>query len=316
MIKLFISNTKFILSNILLILFIVSCGSPDVEKVINPNAKEYKKIEVSQESKEEEKIKLKKVKERRTYSKFTDFIIKGGGKEVLVERINYDKNGNITEQYRYSATGVQNQWLFDYDEFGNKKSIQLYDVYQNLIEKEDYEFASNGILKKIKYSKGKQITYFEYYYDKFYNLVEKQYFDAKKNLTTSTKYKYKNSLLDSVIIYSNNLVINTITFEYDSLKRRAAEKLFQHDKMINTYEYIYDDFNNLIHINNLKLSKNDYVYDNDGNIKEETIYDKNGNQQTRMVYEYLPNNGLLKNKVKFDGENNAALEIRFEYDYY
>ena len=186
---------------LILMTLINSCSSDKLKKVDNPNSKEYEKIVIDQEPKELAKAKNAKVKVRRTFSKFTDHIVKGGGKEVLVEKINFGKDGNKSEQYRYVSEELHTQWLFEYDEYGNKKLVETYDAFQKPIDKTYFDYASNGILsEKWNESKNKKI-YYEYFYDDNYNLTKIHLIDNKGKLYSTSSYKYNEGKLDSIIIY-------------------------------------------------------------------------------------------------------------------
>jgi YD repeat-containing protein len=271
----------------------INCSSEKLEKVVNPNAKEYSRIVINQEDKELEKIKNFDIKERRVSSKFTDNIIKSGGKEVLVEKITFNEDGNKTEQFRFRADAIDAQWLYDYDEYGNEKLIEAYDGFQGLLNR----------------------VYFEYEYDDKYNLQKINLLDNHRVLRSNSFYKYTEERLDSVLYYNKYSLVKTITFQYDSLNRLQKETTLLNNKIIDLVTYGYDRKGNIIDIITAKVSHQKYSYDSAGNLTEEIHLDQQGNLQSRNTYEYDPVTGLLNSKTRYDGSNIAALEIRYEYDF-
>lgn len=292
-----------------------SCGTDKPERVDNPNSKEYQDILVDQELKEETKIKENKVKERRIFSRFTDNIVKGGGPEVLSERINFDKNGNKTEQFRYTSDGLHTQWLFEYDEYGNNKSIETYDGFQQLIEKNFYDYASNGALKQ-KWEEIKGKKYFsEYSYDEEYNLTKIHYLDDNRRLYSTAIYKYENDLLDSVQFYKNNIITKFYTFEYDSLNRPITIINAAENRLVNKITIEYDSSGNIINRRD-KVADWRYVYNDSGDIIEEQQFNASGDYQGRSTFKYNNKTNLLEEKVRYDGLDKDALIIRYEYEFY
>lgn len=300
---------------LILITIITSCSSEKLKKVENPNSKEYKKIIIEQEPKELIKTKNANVKERRTFSKFTDHIVKGGGKEVLVEKINFNEDGNKSEQYRYVSEVLHTQWLFEYDEFGNQKLIETYDAYQKSIDKTHFDYASNGILtKKWDESKNRKF-YYEYFYDDNYNLFKLNLIDNDLKLSSSSTYKYNEGRLDSIINYKNNLITQIITFEYDSLNLLKNEFLLSKGRILNQIEYDYDNEGRIIKLTD-KLAEWHYTYNKSGDILEEKHFDPRGNFQGKTTFHYSPSTNLLEQRIRYDGTNTASLIIRYEYDFY
>ena len=293
-----------------------NCDSNDFEKIDNPNAKEYEQLNVDQENNELIKIRSNGVKERRIFSRFTESVIKNGGREVLAETIRFDTEGNKKEQYRYSSTAVNVQWLYDYDEYGNIKSMEEYDGYQSLLKRTIYNFSSSGILldkrEEIKTSK----IYYEYSYDDKYNLTDVNLFNTDKVLYSKYIYKYDAEVLDSIILYRNNLLSAEYLFQYDSLGRRIGEKIVSKQNPSRLIKYDYDERNKLIFIDKVKLTKIEYSYNEDGDVTEEKIYNSSGDYQSRTTFEYDSKTGLLSSKTRYDGLDRPALEIRFEYDFY
>ncbi len=309
---------KFILQIVILLISIVlmiNCSSEKLEKVVNPNAKEYSRIVINQEDKEFEKIKNFDIKERRVFSKFTENIIKSGGKEVLVEKITFNEDGNKTEQFRFRADGIDAQWLYDYDEYGNEKLIEAYDGFQGLLNRVYFEYSSNGILNEKIDEKKNNKTYFEYEYDDKYNLQKINLLDNHRVLRSNSFYKYTNDQLDSVLYYNKYSLVKTITFQYDSLNRLQKETTLLNNKIIDLVTYDYDQKGNIIDIITAKVSHQKYSYDSAGNLTEEIHLDQQGNLQSRNTYEYDPTTGLLHSKTRYDGSNIAALKVRYEYDF-
>jgi hypothetical protein len=300
----------------IIILMQVSCSSEDPKVINNPNSNEYSKLNVDQDKTEEEKIAEKNVKERRIYSKFTSNIIESGGNEVLAETIRFDDEGKKTEQYRYSSSRVEVQWLNDYDEFGNLKTVEEYDGFQKLLKRTYFNYNSKGTLLDKRIDNKNNKTYFEYEYDDSLNLINVNVFNTDRILYSKTLYKYSDEKLDSVIFYRNNLVSQIITLDYDSLDRRIGENTIIKDRIIEKVKYEYDEDGNLKTIANPKTATIKNIFDKKGNVIDERYFDASGNMQSRITFEYNAEDDLLSKKVKYDGLNRPALEIRYEYDFH
>ncbi|MDX1699643.1 MAG: hypothetical protein R3250_03445 [Melioribacteraceae bacterium] len=310
-----INATQIAIIFLSIILF-STCDSDSFEEINNPNSREYKKLEVDQEDKELVKIKANSVKERRIFSRFTENVIKSGGKEVLAETIRFDIEGNKKEQYRFNSTSVNVQWLYDYDEYGNLKSIEEYDGYQSLLKRTIYNNRSNGLLLDKREEMKKSNTYYEYNYDDSLNLVSVNLFNNDRVLFSKYLYKYEEKKLDSVILYRNNLVSAKFLFEYDSQGRRKSESIISKQSPARVINYEYDDVGNLVLVDNKRLTKIEYTYNDNGDITEEKIYNSAGDFQSRTTFTYDLETGLLSEKTRYDGLDRPALEIRYEYDFY
>jgi YD repeat-containing protein len=311
-----IKKKHVIVVNLLLLALLTSCSSDHNKKIENPNSQEYQKLEINQELKEDSKIIANKVKERRVYSRFTSNYIKGGGKEILVEKTNYNEIGNKKERYRYRSDGVDSQWLYDYDEYGNDRSVELYDGFQKLFNKTNFEYSSQGILLKKNFEKNKSKTFYNYLYDDDYNLVEIKSYYKTNSALQNTVYKYHSGLLDSVIIYRNKFISQKIKFEHDSLGRREKESNIINNKVINYVSYVYDKVGNIIKLVEPKIALWKYIYDSRGNLLDEKHTDNQNNLQSRTTYKYDLSNDLMINKIRYDGTNTPALNTRYEYDFY
>jgi len=307
---------------IIILLFTLSltnCGQNNDLKNLNPNSAPYKKLSVNQEDIEIQKMKELRVKSRKTYSKFSTKYIKGGGIEILVERINLDENGNKSEQFRYLSNGdVDFQWLYNYDYYERLTTTESYDGFQTLLSKIINEYDGEGYKNKSEEwsEKSKTYTTSKYVYDKNYNLLETSSSNERDGFLYKSEYKYTDSMLDSVLFLNNkNQLLTTIKIKYDSDKRKVGVSEFNSTGISLETEYKYDSNSNLIEIKNNKLSSFSYKYDAKGNVIDEIEYNSGGYQQNRFGYEYDSSTGLLVKKIRYDGENDPALLIRYEYEY-
>ncbi len=306
---------------LILILAIVSgCNAGQETIKNNPNSKSFEKMKVSHEEIELEKIKSTGVKARNIYSKFSDKYIRGGGKEVLVEKTNFDEKGNRTEQFRYISSGdVDLQWLYDYDYYNKLIRSETFDGFRKRLYMQNLDYNSDGTLNETEEWTEKSQDYKtnRYFYDQSQNLIEVKHFDTKGRLKTSEKYIYNNDELDSLYYFNaNNEVISIIHPEYDSLGRRTKEITIENTGKIRNTEIRYDSDDNIIAINNDILSSFKFTYDDNNNLVLEEEFNSQGFLQSKFEYEYESGSNLTTSKIRYDGENDKALIVRYEYEFY
>ena len=118
-----------------------------------------------------------------------------------------------------------------------------------------------------------------------------------------------------LLFIKNNLITQINTFKYDSAKRLKEELLLANSRTMNRIEYEFDNDGNIKKLRD-KLAEWHYAYNKLGDIIEEKHLDPRGNFQGRTTFHYSPANNLLEQKVRYDGTDNAALIIRYDYDFY
>ena len=303
----------------LVLISLTSCSRETKIEDINPNSKEYSKIKVSQEEIELSKIIDKPIKTRTAYSKFSDKYIKGGGKEIMVEKINFDESGFRTEHVRYVSNGdVDLQWLYDYDYYNKLISVEAFDGYRKPVYKSSINYDHSGYKKSIeeKGEKENSNTSKGFVYDDNYNLIKINYYNHNGELTNFEDYIYNNNKLDSLYKYkANKELVSVLTFTYDSLGRISKETLAGNrlKPLITTYKYGESD--QLVEIRNSILSSFQYSYDSNGNLISEIELNSGGFLQSKFTYRYNKDN-LVIEKLRYDGEDDVALQVRFEYEFY
>lgn len=297
---------------------LAGCGN-NVEKIVeNPNSKAYEKPAVSPEELELDKIEVNPVKSRLTYSKFSEKYLPAGGKEIKVEKINFNEDGKRAEHFRYISNGdIDLQWLYDYDYYGRLISTETFDGYQRRLYKTEIEYNSDGTIEKIDEwtEKLKDFKFKKFFYNDERNLKEIRYYNPKGELESVEKYVYHSGNLDSLYRFSaNDEYLLSIHFEYDSLGQRIKEiKHNKSDKTVTT-DIKYDERGNILEIKNSILSSFKYEYDENDNLVLEEEFNSGGFLQSKFKYTYDESSGLVIQKIRYDGEDDEALIVRYEYE--
>ncbi len=315
---------NIIIFRYLLLIFIVStllvaCSS---ENKINRRKKIQSPNEITllpQIDKEDLKAKKLKVKSKETYSYFYDKFGKVAEKGYFVEKRTYDKNGYLSMIFRYSSSGnIDLSWKYEYDFYHNLtqkdsktgsgllkyESTSKFDNVGNEIERKEYQEKSG------KYNK----VVFEY--DSLSNMINKKEYDPEEKLISVDKNLFDSTgnLVQTTSYNRNGAKYLEKIVMYDSLNRKIFESKNNFHDPISKLEYAYDK-NNYLSIRKGNLFRETFQNDSLGNIVEHNIYDKSGGLQQMYSYKY-DKNGLVKERIRYDGLKHPALYTKYEYEFY
>jgi len=299
--------------------FLVSCGSND--KVVRKRkVKSANEITfLPQIDKEDLKAKKLKVKSKSTYSYFYDKFGKVASKGYFVEKRTYDKNGNLSLIFRYSSRGgIDLSWKFDYDYYQNLthkdsktgsgllkyESTSKFDDYGNEIEREEF-VEKTGKYNKIIFA-----------YDSLSNLLSNETFNSDDELISKGKNQFdaSNNLVHSILLNKNGSKYFEKIVKYDSLNRRVYESENKFSEPATEYKYLYDK-NGFLSEKSSRIYRETFKNDSLGNVIEQKIYDGSGGLQQMYTYRYK-RNGLIKERIRYDGLEHPALYTKYEYEYY
>ncbi|GMQ61009.1 RHS repeat-associated core domain-containing protein [Vallitalea maricola] len=226
----------------------------------------------------------------------------------------YNRDNNLIQK---SVEGKNQDQYYLYNQIGRLQAT----ISNNGIERYNYnknglitdKIMNNEIILSYKYNANNQIksltdiqgNAINYTYDSQARIKE-----VKDNTSTLATYNYKDNQLDAVT-YNNGLSIN-YDYNKDNQVTRITHKK-DSNKILNTYDYIYDLNGNIIEkLENQQSTK--YEYDQlyqltkvnyPNNIEEKYTYDVSGNRQKRTLKESI-----------LDGQSSPIVkEITTNYQY-
>lgn len=246
---------------------------------------------------------------------------------ILLEKISFDDNGNITieENYLYKEEKSNNDSK-EIDNLKNrldlKRKEKIPKQYITNIKKQ--KFIYNKLGDKIReecYYNDKLKYEINYLYDTLQNMVEeksKKYnmkgVPISRDVYTSLKYKKKYRYdgtggLKEVLYYSKGGNLESKEkYNVDTMKLRldiiSVQKNNKED-ILNSY--FFD--------NNARLIKHDnviYKYDNKNNIIEECYINDYNKKLWKIIYEYNENNDIIKYT---EYNNDGSIKYNFKYSY-
>ncbi len=201
-----------------------------------------------------------------------------------ITKENYDSEGNLIKKSRFNEK--------------KKKIAESIYLYENGLLIKSIE---NNETKVFNYDSTKKIKSVDYL-----------------NRNVAEKYKYSNSLLiQKLKISSNNKVISETEYSYDNNKNIIKEKI-EYGDYNEWYTYEYDNIGNLIKTfwfdsDEGPLEKTLFTYENEEMVKEEWYNYAYGVIEGSVVYHF--ENGLEKNIVETDYEDNSVVEWDFTYEF-
>jgi len=254
--------------------------------------------------------------------------------QPLITNTYQEHNGNLTT----STYGNNHTIHFTYDDFDRlSKVTKMDDVYQ-------YKYGSNGdlikilsndVITKYTYDTAKRLQEYRiddvkvnYTYDINNLLIRKTYKDKKKEYTLETTYNeedqptittFDNQAINYTYDSLGRLTSKTInnqtptTYKYVSNGKRTSTLLKQLNNNEDTYDYKYDELNNITHIYHNNHLEMRYHYDEynelireDNYKRNETIrykYDKAGNIQYKEYFPLNQYNQLHQNTYEYNNPN-------------
>lgn len=311
---------RFFVLLVLGVLFLISCGKNN-----SPKFSEAKFIiespnnEVNQEIAELVKAKKFKVKERTTHSYFYNKNGSVTGNGALSEKILFDESGRKSEYFQYVAGGqIESHNIYEYDENGALFATTVLNAGGYPTWKRESEFDNNGyeILRKEMDEKSLKFNEIIPTYDSLGHLIElKKISHDGRDLGKKTFTYDSLGLMQTKLLFStNDRLADSITYQYDENNNLSEEihvRLKVHKHIIN---YSYDENANLIEIKEPHVQKT-YSFNENNDVVDEKVFDKDGYQQLHFKYIYGPQ-GLLAEKIRYDGSDNPAVFIKYEYVFY
>lgn len=306
---------QFILFLLLISTLFIGCSKsgPD-QKAIVPHTE----VEQDQESREMLKAAEKKVKVRRTYSRFYTNAGELDDNEYFVEEIFFDETGKQAEHNQYMAKGnIDVAWEYSYDsEFGKPVKIVCTNRFGTVRFSQESTFDDYGNIISQKQYEGKigsdEVIEFHYEDNK---LVEKVYSNPQNELVKTVYYAYKDSLVTLEVTTDAKYDTSSVRqFHYND--NNQIIEIVANSLMMPNYktQFIYNQKGLLTDI--IKpLSKIKFDYNNNGDVVKETFLGKKDNLQRINEYSYN-SEGMLHEKIKIAGNLNKELNIRYEYEYY
>jgi hypothetical protein len=238
----------------------------------------------------------------------------------------YDTNNRLIEKY---------QMFYD----GCIKTVYKYNVHGNKIA--EYHNWKKSYSKYGKH-KSKWKDKWKYSYDTNGNITEIINYDGKNKCKHVYVYDTKGNLLKE-IKYSSHWLSKCfrkkeeIYYNIQGKKEKLLYYIWNSDKkdndIANSYTYIYDEYFNIIQTKELRFnngevscgSKSVFIYDNNGNKKEELSYlwkskTKDWSEHNKTTYSY-DDNGNLFEETKYsiwskkDNMNSYPISEKTTYVY-
>ena len=253
---------------------------------------------------------------------YSEFFING----KLRERREYNESGKITHIYYYNFGELSKTLLFKYDSFGNEKEI--FTKYSsgrtdtNLIFYYNYDYTvtppriiSDTTFSREQYDRG--ITISEYDSIGRCKRSITRYPESKWNYTTLFFYNDKN-LFDSTIQYSSSGISKYIR-QYD--KNYRLTRTLDYNKADSSpyiCNYVYD--NKIFMTIDSLFQKNDYELTKISDFEKigvtlETVPKGENEIRVKLMTQYY-SNGLVKNTIRYDCDNNNIEKKFYNYDFY
>lgn len=258
------------------------------------------------------------------YDKFLNIKKFKVNNDTLITNNFGENNGNLI-----SSTYGNGQTInFNYDDFGRLNQIVQSDNTFN------YKYDNNGNLKKI--ISNDQL--YKYYYDLSNRIKKYQYndFTLKYNYNDSLHHIYKNYILNNdkhniEVQYEDNVIKNEIIdnithqYLYDDLNRLTQSITNQYTyknkgkrtsllietitNTLGTFNYKYDELNNITHIYLNGNLINRYYYDT----ANQLIKDDNYLTSVTTIYTYDLSGNILSKKIYALNTENLISEKDYEY---
>lgn len=297
-----------------LILVVFGCSSEQKKKELKLNSTEF----ITQDMREELKATELGVKSRKLTTYFYEPDGKLNDHGYVVEEIFFDELGNKAVQIRYAAGGlIDLQYEWHYDDEGNMRYSKTTDMYgkEFYYRESEYNIAGNEIKREDREKKGSDELETLFTYNEQGLLTEKLVRKAKGSVITRTEYSYT----DSNIVHLKNFDVNgklkdERLYTYDSLGYLDTELLKQGETFSNKTDYKFDPKGNVLEIDEGYFRRT-FAYNANGDVIEELAYNMDGFLQQKLLFEY-DENGLVKSRIKTDGEETPVILTKYEYEFY
>lgn len=206
----------------------------------------------------------------------------------------YDTNDNFVEGIEYESGAAVSKYVAEYDEHNNLKKESKYTIY------------------RYKGSERYQLEYSNIFtYDSEGNLVSEKKYRTGGALEYDYRYRYDadNNLVKGLSYNEDGLILSYYFAEYDDSDNLVESTHYGPEgKITSRHIARYDGNNNLIEeincIGDTQERVSDAVYDENGNMVEETHYGEDGLGGRGLDYRY---------SYLYDGRNNRISEIYYVY---
>ena len=272
---------------------------------------------VSQDDKENQKIKSLKVKSRKLYSAY---YVKGrvpDKKSIVMEDIYY-RNGKISRHMEYNYYGAaESTTKYTYDKKGNLVKTETLDLNGNVSNQQFSKFDNKGneIEKHlVVYKRGKHENSIKYKYDDQHNIIQAKVYGEKNHLQEIHNFIYKNGIQTGTKITdgNGNLLIESL-LEYDD-NGHLTKETKKGNGANYVFSYEYDGNGNLIKMTDTE-TKRYYAYNENNDVKEFKMFLLDGRRQARIEYIY-GENGLKKHEIRYDNLEKPVFYSEYRYEYY
>ncbi len=240
-------------------------------------------------------------------------------------RNKYDSFGHVVSTTYYEQDGTQKETInYEYDDEGKTTTEIAFDVNGNVIRAYEYDRNNNfvtvrnsitgNIKNEIEYDdNGQMVEYISYSYDSTQQELlfeEHTYYshEADKDISNFVQYDSNGTLLDSRVYETY----------YNSNKVKTKEISYHNDNLSFWREFIYDENNNLIKINeynenNVLNSSSENFYDDNGNIVKTISYSGDGTKDFECIKTYdEENNETSRTGYRKDGSISYYMEWHYE----
>ena len=275
------------------VLFFVS-GNNDTEKTPETTKAKTTAVEKTENKAEENEDKNDK--------KDQDMFVQT---QVVIGNVN-DDGTKTSSRYVYEWKEDSVLWL-RYNSDGSKSVYNefFFNSAGNMIKRTDFGFSDNVTGKIVcEEDKNGNIISEKTFYGKDLNCIHKYEYDSQGNNIKSTYYNSENLLCSQNEYDSKGNTTKSIEYNTDGSIARIYT-YDKHENLISAVEYQSNEKKETIF-------KNEYEYDEAGNMIKETNYDENGKLSGWSQYEYDGEN-LLK-ESKYHGEGDLYSEEKYEYD--
>lgn len=269
-----------------------------------------------------------------------DFIEKSGEYSLKIRErwiYEYDTKGNTIRALKYSSNSYSVKiFYYEYNKRGDITNEYNYPFsHEDICYRYDYEYNGEGkmvewrIYKKdgcSLMSSCKLLRKYSYHYDKKGNIIEKVIYDSEGNLLNkfSWEYNQEGNKIKGAVYDSHHCLLSETIYEYSD--ERIYEKLY-HPSPVLLWKVIYDERKNEIErvIYDLEgevWRRFVYIYNKKGDMVEEKEYDSQG-RLSRRTFCKFNTQGKIYEKVCYiykviSGKLREipVEKIIYEYEYY
>lgn len=237
----------------------------------------------------------------------------------LVESKSYNDSNKVIQWSFYKADTLFSTWNIKYDSLGNQLVLIAeypsgkIDTSNVAFFEYNYRYTMPRLLKETQVDDGDTSIYI---YDEFERI--KQVIHRYSSYTDSIMHFYLGVYRDSSILYSQR-GIEKLTREYD--ERLRCDRMIsynQSDSLLFDMIFEYDDYgieirDSIFIANDIEIPQKTYDEMMGEQIVSRVIV--NGKVSFTKTTSYYPN-GLLKQMIKTDYDQNRIEETYYEYEFY